>query len=79
MPGLYPRWAGGGNLASTLAKIYPEISGGRITAVVEVQDLKTRSVGARFDVELSVDSRSALLVRAKAGTSRAGIDFVPSS
>ena len=68
--------AAGKSLAGTLAKIYPEISGGRVTADVEVPGLDTRFVGARLPVELAVGQRRALLVPASAVTSRAGIDFV---
>lgn len=59
-----------------LAKIYPQIEGGRVTADVAVADLPTALVGARLLVRVPVGSRPALLVPAGAVTTRAGLDFV---
>ncbi|MBB4065372.1 efflux RND transporter periplasmic adaptor subunit [Gellertiella hungarica] len=69
--------ASGKALSGRLAKIYPEILGGRVTADVEVEGLPTEFVGARVLVELPVGSRKALMVPASAVATRAGIDFVP--
>lgn len=60
----------------TLAKIYPEIEGGRVTADVEVKNLNTDFVAARVLVELPIGERQALVVPAAAVTTRSGIDFV---
>jgi RND family efflux transporter MFP subunit len=59
-----------------LAKVYPEIQGGRVTADVEVADLADAFVNARVPVALPVGERQALLVPAAAVASRSGIDFV---
>lgn len=59
-----------------LAKVYPEIVGGRVTADVEVADLPVAFVNARIPVELPVGERQALLVPATAVVTRSGIDFV---
>jgi RND family efflux transporter MFP subunit len=62
-------------LSGKLAKIYPEISGGRVTADVEVEGLDTDFVGARVLVDLPVGERKALFAPAQALTIRAGVDF----
>lgn len=67
--------AGGKALSGKLAKIYPEISGGRVTADVEVEGLDTEFVGARVLVELPVGERKALFAPAAALSIRAGVDF----
>lgn len=59
-----------------LAKVYPAITGGRVTADVEVADLPDAFVNARVPVALPVGERRALLVPALAVTTRSGIDFV---
>lgn len=68
--------AEGASLTGKLAKIYPEISSGRVTADVDVADLDTRFVGRRLLVELPVAERRALLVPSSAVSTRSGIDFV---
>jgi RND family efflux transporter MFP subunit len=68
--------AGGDALTGRLAKIYPQIENGRVTADVEVADLPTGFVNARVLVELPVGSRQALVVPANAVNTRSGIDFV---
>lgn len=68
--------AGGKAQAGKLAKIYPEIAGGRVTADVEVPGLNTDFVGARVLVRLPVGERAALLVPPSVVTTRAGLDFV---
>ena len=67
---------GGGEMSGNLAKIYPQIENGRVTADVEVADLDTAFVDARVLVELPVGERKTLLVPAAALTNRFGIDFV---
>lgn len=59
-----------------LAKLYPEIAGGRVTADVEVVGLPDAFVNARVPVELPVGERQALLVPAAAVMTRSGLDFV---
>lgn len=67
---------GDGAAEGRLAKLYPEIEGGRVTADVEVADLPQAFVNARMPVSLPVGERSALLVPASAVQTRAGLDFV---
>lgn len=68
--------AGARKLSGTLAKIYPEVVSGRVTADVDVPDLSTDFVGLRVLVTVPVGERKAILVPAKALTTRAGLDFV---
>ncbi len=68
--------AGGPAMEGRLAKVYPQIEGGRVTADVEVADLPGAFVNARVPVELPVGERQALLVPVAAVTTRSGIDFV---
>ena len=63
-----------GALEGRLAKIYPLIEGGRVTADVEVQGLPTEFVDARLLVRVPVGKRQAMLVPASAVVSRSGID-----
>lgn len=65
-----------GGAEGRLAKIYPLIEGGRVTADVEVSDLPEGFVDARVLVRLPVGTRQALMVPAAALTTRAGLDFV---
>lgn len=68
--------ASGAATEGRLAKIYPEIEGGRVIADVEVADLPGGFVNARVPVELPVGDRQALLVPATAVATRSGLDFV---
>lgn len=68
--------AGGSESNGQIAKIYPQIEGGRVIADVEVEGLNTTFVNARVLVELPVGERSALLVPQAAVATRSGIDFV---
>lgn len=68
--------AQGGASAGRIAKLYPQISNGRVVADVEVEGLETDYVNARVLVSLPVGEREALLVPGKAVTTRSGIDFV---
>jgi RND family efflux transporter MFP subunit len=67
---------GGAATEGRLAKVYPEIAGGRVTADVEVRDLPGAFINARVPVALPVGERQALLVPAAAVASRSGIDFI---
>lgn len=62
--------------AGTVAKLYPEISGGRVQADVEVEGLDDRYVGLRLPVRLPVAERQAILVPAAALNRGGGLDFV---
>lgn len=59
-----------------IAKLYPQITNGRVVADVEVEGLATAYVDARVLVELPVGKRMALLVPKSAVTTRSGLDFV---
>lgn len=65
-----------GSVTGTLAKIYPLISNGRVTADVEVPDLKTNFVNRRVLVRVPVGDRRALVVPEAAVSHRSGLDFV---
>jgi membrane fusion protein, multidrug efflux system len=59
-----------------LARLYPQIEGGRLLADVEVPGLDPRFVGLRMPVRLPVGERAALLVPEAAIDRAAGLDFV---
>lgn len=59
-----------------LAKVYPQIDGGRVLADVEVEGLDGRFVGRRLPVRLPVGTRPAILVPAAALVHAGGLDFV---
>lgn len=59
-----------------IAKIYPQIEGGRVQADIEVEGLEPRFAGERVAVRLPVGGRTALAVPASAVTTRGGLDFV---
>ncbi|MEX5727395.1 multidrug efflux system membrane fusion protein [Rhodovulum iodosum] len=59
-----------------LAKLYPQIEGGRVIADVEVAGLDNRFVGRRVPVRLPVGTRPAILVPQGAVVREAGLDFV---
>lgn len=68
--------AAGKPLKGHLAKIYPEIIAGRVTADVDVPELSADFVGARLLVSLPISERKALVVPSAAVSTRAGLDFV---
>ncbi|MBN2906595.1 MAG: efflux RND transporter periplasmic adaptor subunit [Rhodobacteraceae bacterium] len=59
-----------------LAKVYPQIEGGRVLADVEVEGLDGRFIGRRVPVRLPVATRAALLVPVAAVSRAGGLDFV---
>lgn len=59
-----------------IAKLYPQIDNGRVTADVEVEGLDTAYVNARVLVRLPVGERQALMIPEGAVSTRSGIDFV---
>jgi RND family efflux transporter MFP subunit len=65
-----------GEFQGHLARVYPLIEGGRVTADVEIADLPDGFVGARMQVRLPVGERTALLVPEAAILTRSGLDFV---
>ncbi|WP_244273877.1 efflux RND transporter periplasmic adaptor subunit [Stappia indica] len=68
--------ADGATTTGRLAKVYPQIRGGRVIADVEVERLDTQFVNARVLVRVPVGERQAILVPPAAVTTRAGLDFV---
>ncbi|MFN3992355.1 MAG: efflux RND transporter periplasmic adaptor subunit [Tabrizicola flagellatus] len=67
---------GGEDREGTLARVYPLIEGGRVTADVEIDGLPDNFVGKRMLVSLPVAEREALLVPETTLVTRAGLDFV---
>ena len=59
-----------------LVKLYPQITGGRVEADVEVEGLDARFVGRRVPVRLPVGERRAILVPEAALTRAGGLDIV---
>jgi RND family efflux transporter MFP subunit len=68
--------SGGEVLTGTLAKLYPQIEGGRVQADVEVEGLDQSFVGRRVPVRLPVGERQAILVPETSLTRAGGLDFV---
>ena len=66
----------GRQIVGKLAKIYPQIENGRVTADVEAGALDTTFVKARVLVQLPVGERQVLLVPASAIATHDGVDFV---
>ncbi|MDJ0637947.1 MAG: efflux RND transporter periplasmic adaptor subunit [Paracoccaceae bacterium] len=60
----------------TLAKLYPQIEGGRVQADVEVEGLDPGFIGRRLPVRLPVGERQAILVPEGALSRHGGLDFV---
>lgn len=58
-----------------LAKVYPQIEGGRVIADVEVEGLGDYFVGERTLVRVPIATRRVLAVPPKAIVTRSGIDF----
>lgn len=67
---------GEGDRTGTLARVYPLIEGGRVTADVEIEGLSDSFVGARLLVRLPVAERAALMVPETTIVTRTGLDFV---
>ncbi len=59
-----------------LAKVYPLIETGRVTADVEVADLDSAFVDARVLVRLPLAKREAIRIPAALVSTRSGLDFV---
>ena len=60
----------------TLAKLYPQIEGGRVQADVEVAGLDPDFIGQRLPVRIPVGERQAILVPESALSRHGGLDFV---
>jgi multidrug efflux system membrane fusion protein len=59
-----------------LVKLYPQITGGRVEADVEVEGLDARFVGRRAPVRLPVGERQAILLPEAALSRAGGLDIV---
>jgi multidrug efflux system membrane fusion protein len=59
-----------------LVKLYPQITGGRVEADVEVEGLDARFVGRRVPVRLPVGERQAILLPEAALSRAGGLDIV---
>lgn len=66
----------GSQRAGRLAKLYPQIEGGRVQADVEVADLDARFVGRRVPVRLPIGTRQAILVPAATLSTQSGLDYI---
>lgn len=62
--------------AGKIAKLYPQIEGGRLQADVEVEGLEERYVGLRLPVRLPVGEQEAILVPEAALGRGGGLDMV---
>ncbi len=62
--------------AGTIAKVYPQITNGRVLADATVKGLGDYFVGERILVRVSAGERSALLVPHELVFTRFGVDFV---
>ncbi|MDJ0640167.1 MAG: efflux RND transporter periplasmic adaptor subunit [Paracoccaceae bacterium] len=60
----------------TLAKLYPQIEGGRVQADVDVEGLDPDFIGRRLPVRLPVGERQAILAPEAALSRHGGLDFV---
>jgi len=65
-----------GDSEGTLARVYPLVEGGRVTADVEIAGLPDTFIGTRMLVRLPIGERDALLVPKANIVTRAGLDFV---
>lgn len=65
-----------GDREGRLARVYPLVEGGRVTADIEIDGLPDRHVGTRMLVSLPVGDREALLVPQDSIVTRTGLDFV---
>ncbi len=76
--GLSPAVSGdlAGARPGRVAKVYPEIAGGRVIADVEVEDIGDYFVNERTLVWIPIARRSVIAVPARAITTRHGIDYV---
>ncbi|MCG6885530.1 MAG: efflux RND transporter periplasmic adaptor subunit [Silicimonas sp.] len=68
--------AGETERSGRIAKIYPQIEGGRVQADIDVDGLEPRFAGERVAVRLPVGQREALLVPVSAVLHRSSLDFV---
>lgn len=70
--------AGGGNGsgAGKVIKLYPSVTGGQVTADVDMPGIDNRLIGRRVAAKVETGVRKALLVPTGYVTSRYGIDYV---
>ena len=74
--GLLPQGDDNRTLTGTVAKVYPEIREGRVTADVEVEGLGDFFVGERTLVSIPIGMRRTIAVPDNAVVTRHGIDYV---
>ena len=74
--GLLPQGDDNRTLTGTVAKVYPEIREGRVTADVEVEGLGDFFVGERTLVSIPIGMRRTIAVPDDAVVTRHGIDYV---
>lgn len=74
--GIVPAEGSAQSLSGIVAKVYPEIVDGRVTADVEVDGLGDFFVGERTLVSIPVGTRSAIAVPSGAIATRNGLDYV---
>lgn len=74
--GLSPEVDASASITGKVAKVYPEIIDGRVTADVEVEGLGDFFVGERTLVSIPIGARNALMVPAPAIVTRHGLDYV---
>lgn len=67
---------GGARGAGRIAKLYPQMEGGRVIADVEVQGLGDYFVGERVLVRVPIGDRQVIALPRSAIATRAGLDFV---
>lgn len=63
-------------VTGTVARVYPAITAGQVTADVEVAGLDGRLIGRRVAAQIETGTRQALLVPRSYVTTRYGIDYV---
>jgi RND family efflux transporter MFP subunit len=74
--GILPGEGSAKSLSGVVAKVYPEIVEGRVTADVEVEGLGDFFVGERTLVSIPIGTRSAIAVPSGAIATRNGLDYV---
>lgn len=68
--------SGTGTGIGTVAKVYPSVNAGQVTADVDMPGIDNRLIGRRLAARVETGKRKALLVPAAFVTNRFGIDYV---
>lgn len=63
-------------VTGTVARVYPAVTAGQVTADVDIAGLDGRLIGRRVAAQVETGTRSALLVPQAFTTTRYGIDYV---